>query len=177
MNSFRASEAYTQSNGANKRSADGRTADDINYTLTINRLFETIRQESKNGKKRLAFISPQFVLDGCLAEPVLLAKQIKTTLITMGYAVERDDETLYISWDKKDTQKREKPISIVRNNKEGSEVRRAIKLPRTEGPPRGFAQTVAPLPPATTTTVTRSAPATTTVTRVRKVSAAAKKKK
>ena len=128
MDSIVASEALSRSKGEKTRSATGTDADDINYTLTLSRLFETIRQESDDGKQKIAFIVPRFILDGCLTEPVLLAKQLKAKLMTLGYAVEREDDKLYISWNKEDTNKRERPMSLIRG--------RAIPPSSATGPPR-----------------------------------------
>ena len=129
MDSIAASEALSRSRGEKTRSATGTDADDINYSLTLGRLFETIRQESDNGKQKIAFIAPRFILDGCLADPTLLAKQLKAKLMTLGYAVEREDDKLFISWDRQDTNKRERPMSLIRG--------RAIIPPSsTTGPPR-----------------------------------------
>ena len=110
MDSIAASEALSRSRGEKTRSATGTDADDINYSLTLGRLFETIRQESDNGKQKIAFIAPRFILDGCLADPTLLAKQLKAKLMTLGYAVEREDDKLFIRWDREDTKKRERPM-------------------------------------------------------------------
>jgi hypothetical protein len=167
MNAFRASEAYAQSRGRVERSADGRDADDVNFTLTINRLFETIRSESEQHRRTVAFVPPRFVPDGCLADPVLLAKQIKSALVGMGYAVERDGDKLYISWDKEDTARRAKEVALVQRDERGGEVRRAVRLPAARGPPRGFASTVvaaaapaaAAKPARLSTVVVRKAPA------------------
>ncbi len=129
MEPISASEALARSNGEKTKSATGADADDINYSLTLSRLYETLRQESDNKKKKIAFIAPRFVLDGCLADPVLLAKQLKATLMTLEYAVEREGDTLFISWDKEDTKKRERPLSLIRG--------RAIPPSNnTSGPPR-----------------------------------------
>ena len=139
MDSIAASEALSRSKGEKTRSATGTDADDINYSLTLSRLFETIRQESDNGKQKIAFIAPRFILDGCLTEPTLLAKQLKSKLLTLGYAVEREDDKLYISWNIEDTRKRERPLSLIRGNAiapsgtTGGPPRKAVRLAPTTG--------------------------------------------
>lgn len=135
MEPISASEALARSKGGKTQSATGTDADDINYSLTLSRLYETLRQESDNKKKKIAFIAPRFILDGCLADPVLLAKQLKAKLMTLGYAVEREEDTLYISWDKEDTRKRERPLSIVRGNalSTNGPPRTAVRLAPTSG--------------------------------------------
>ena len=130
MEPISASEALSRSKGEKTRSATGADADDINYSLTLGRLYETIRQESDNQRSKIAFIAPRFILDGCLADPILLAKQLKAKLMTLGYAVERDGDTLYISWDREDTKKRQKPLSIIRGRTTDTPGIVAVDRPR-----------------------------------------------
>lgn len=77
-----------------KHSASG----SINYTLTIRRLYKIIENASENGADSLTFKAPSFVLDGCLGDPIVLARQLKARLIELGYRVRREDATLLISW-------------------------------------------------------------------------------
>lgn len=71
----------------------------VNYTLTLNRLMKIIEIESKNGMMYMEFETPSFVLDGSLADPILLARQLKARLKELGYDVKRSEHKLKISWD------------------------------------------------------------------------------
>lgn len=82
-------------------SRSAKRTEDINLKLTMERVFILIREESARGRQKTVFIAPLFVMDGCLAEPVLLAKQVAAQLTSLGYAVERKAEMLYINWKKK----------------------------------------------------------------------------
>ena len=44
------------------------------------------------------FEAPRFVLDGCVGDPIVLARQLKSKLIELGFHVERNVHTLYITW-------------------------------------------------------------------------------
>ena len=136
MEPISASDAFSRSRGEKKNSPDGTDADDINFTLTIARLFETIRQESEKGVKKIAFIAPRFIMDGCLADPIILAKQMKVRLLTLGYAVEREGDTLFVSWDKTDTEKRERIIGLIRTKKSNEQP----KVASLANIPRGYAK-------------------------------------
>lgn len=71
---------------------------DVNYTLTLRRLMRIIESESKLGRTLLEFQAPSFVLDGSLADPILLARQLKARLKQLGYKVRRTEEYLTIEW-------------------------------------------------------------------------------
>jgi len=70
-----------------------------NYQLTIKRLYKIIENAAENGADSLTFKAPSFVLDGCIGDPIILARQIKARLIEIGYKVKREKDTLYISWE------------------------------------------------------------------------------
>ena len=57
-----------------------------------------IESASRNGNNMFEFEAPRFVLDGCVGDPIVLARQLKSKLIELGYTVERNVHTLYISW-------------------------------------------------------------------------------
>ena len=150
MEEINANEAYSRSRGTH-RGVDDRDSDDINFTLTMNRLFEIIRNVSDEKQKFVAFPAPRFVMDGCLADPVKLAKQMKVHLIKLGYRVERHIAMLYISWGRDEPKPKTKPkpsrssiISIGKKKhnlkkREYSPPRPSVKLKPTLGAPRGFA--------------------------------------
>lgn len=71
---------------------------DVNYTLTLRRLMRIIESESKLGRTLLEFQAPSFVLDGSLADPILLARQLKARLKQLGYKVKRVEEHITIEW-------------------------------------------------------------------------------
>lgn len=73
-------------------------AADLNYALTLRRLMRLIESASRNGNNMFEFEAPRFVLDGCVGDPIVLARQLKSKLIELGYTVERNVHTLYISW-------------------------------------------------------------------------------
>ena len=73
-------------------------AADLNYALTLRRLLRLIESASKNGNDMFEFEAPRFVLDGCVGDPIILARQLKSKLIELGYNVERNVHTLYITW-------------------------------------------------------------------------------
>ena len=73
-------------------------AADLNYALTLRRLMRLIESASRNGNNMFEFEAPRFVLDGCVGDPIVLARQLKSKLIELGYKVERNVHTLYISW-------------------------------------------------------------------------------
>ncbi|MCP4484100.1 MAG: hypothetical protein GY932_04040 [Arcobacter sp.] len=72
---------------------------DINYNLTFNRLMKIIENSAKQGKEYIEFETPSFVLDGSLADPILLARQLKKRLTQLEYNVTRDNNKLLISWE------------------------------------------------------------------------------
>jgi hypothetical protein len=71
---------------------------DLNYALTLRRLMRLIESASRNGNNMFEFEAPRFVLDGCVGDPIVLARQLKSKLIELGYSVERNVHTLYITW-------------------------------------------------------------------------------
>lgn len=71
---------------------------DINYTLTFGRLMKIIEMSAKQGCTELEFEAPSFVLDGCLGDPILLARQLKARLSELGYKVKRSQANLKIDW-------------------------------------------------------------------------------
>ena len=73
-------------------------AADLNYALTLRRLLRLIESASKNGNNMFEFEAPRFVLDGCVGDPIVLARQLKSKLIELGFHVERNVHTLYITW-------------------------------------------------------------------------------
>ena len=76
----------------------GTSARNQNYSLTIKRLYKIIENAAENGADSLTFKAPSFVLDGCIGDPIVLARQLKARLIDIGYRVRREKDTLYISW-------------------------------------------------------------------------------
>lgn len=72
---------------------------DVNYSLTIKRLLGVIRSSAIQGHTSIDFTAPSFVLDGCLGDPILLARQLKKRLEQLGYKVERRQDQLKISWE------------------------------------------------------------------------------
>jgi len=97
-----ASEACNRSKNAQKNNG---TADEINYSLTLRRVLDLIRIESEQGRQKMVFVAPCYVIDGCLANPIVLAKQIKARLTELGYNVDRKEELLIISWAANDIKK------------------------------------------------------------------------
>lgn len=83
-----------------RRKVRGRTerTDDRNYTLTIRRLYKIIDSAAADGYDSIHFVTPSFVLDGSICDPILLAKQLKARLVKLGYKVQRNQERLRISW-------------------------------------------------------------------------------
>lgn len=73
-------------------------AADLNYALTLRRLMRLIESASRNGHDSLVFDAPRFVLDGCVGDPIVLARQLKSKLVELGYRVERNISVLTISW-------------------------------------------------------------------------------
>jgi hypothetical protein len=73
-------------------------AADLNYALTLRRLMRLIESASRNGHDSLEFDAPRFVLDGCVGDPIVLARQLKSKLVQLGYLVERNVSTLMIRW-------------------------------------------------------------------------------
>lgn len=91
---FSAEEARERSRQRKQRAKGG----DLNFSLTIKRLYRIIEAHSAKGDTSLVFRAPSFVLDGCIADPIILAKQIKVRLSDLGYKVKRDQDVLSISW-------------------------------------------------------------------------------
>lgn len=90
-----ASDAYARSTAGEAKRSQG-----LNYKLTIRRVYKIIETAADKGATEMTFQSPSFVLDGCLGDPIILAKQIKAKLVALGYKVKRTEDTLKISWDK-----------------------------------------------------------------------------
>jgi hypothetical protein len=131
MEEINASAAYSRSKNVRTGNISSK-AGDTNYTLTMSRLFETIKRESDAGKQQTAFIAPLFVMDGTLADPVLLAKQIKVKLVRLGYEVDRSGDTLHIAWD------HHAPAAVVSTGATPC-VRLPVRLNRPPlNPPRGY---------------------------------------
>lgn len=72
--------------------------DEINVTLTFERLLVMIESAAKHGADYLEFECPRFVLDGSLCDPIFLAKQLKQRLIQRQFTVKRKANVLVISW-------------------------------------------------------------------------------
>lgn len=89
-----AADAYARSIAGEARRSEG-----LNYKLTIRRVYKIIETAADKGATELTFQAPSFVLDGCLGDPIVLAKQIKTKLVSLGYKVKRNEDTLKIRWD------------------------------------------------------------------------------
>ena len=83
---------------ARKLSARVDVKSNINYNLTLNRLMKIIEGAARQGQEFIEFETPSFVLDGSLADPILLARQLKKKLSSMGYLVTRTNSHLHISW-------------------------------------------------------------------------------
>ena len=85
---------------ARSRSAVGeaKRSEGLNYKLTIRRVYKIIETAADKGATELTFQAPSFVLDGCLGDPIVLAKQIKSKLQSLGYNVKRNEDTLKITW-------------------------------------------------------------------------------
>lgn len=73
---------------------------DLNYRLTFGRLMKIIETAAKQGASYVEFEAPQFVLDGTLADPLLLARQLSKRLKQLGYEVTRNHTVLVIVWNK-----------------------------------------------------------------------------
>lgn len=71
---------------------------DINLNLTMGRLMKLIETAASNGNHYLIFETPTFVLDGSLADNLLLASQLKKRLQTLGYKVKKKGHVLTITW-------------------------------------------------------------------------------
>lgn len=71
---------------------------DKNYELVIHRLYKLIENTAAQGFDSLEFTAPKFVLDGSIADPILLARKLKAKLVNLGYKVERNGEKLTIEW-------------------------------------------------------------------------------
>lgn len=76
-----------------------RNADEINYNLTIKRVMNEIKDAAENGKTHLAWVAPEYVLDGTSTDPILLARQVRVRLSELGYHARRDGATVFIDWD------------------------------------------------------------------------------
>lgn len=85
---------------ARKLAARTDVKSNINYNLTLNRLMKIIESSARQGQQFIDFETPSFVLDGSLADPILLARQLKKKLVSMGYSVQRNNSNLVISWGK-----------------------------------------------------------------------------
>lgn len=85
---------------ARNRSLQGeaRRSEGLNYKLTIKRVYRLIEAAADKGASEMEFTAPHFVLDGCLGDPIVLAKQIKARLVQLDYNVTRTDDKLLIKW-------------------------------------------------------------------------------
>ncbi len=74
---------------------------DINYALTIRRVYDIIRAAATRGDTVLVYNTPSYVMDGTVCDPIFLARQIKAKLSSKesGFKVSRNDNELTISWD------------------------------------------------------------------------------
>lgn len=88
-----ASEAFKRSSASGAKRSNG-----LNYKLTIRRVYNIIKVAADKGADEVTFKAPSFVLDGCIGDPIVLARQIKARLTELGYRVSRTDDTLQISW-------------------------------------------------------------------------------
>lgn len=71
---------------------------DINLDLTLGRLMKLIETAASNGNHYLIFETPTFVLDGSLADKLLLASQLKKKLQALGYKIKKKGHVLTITW-------------------------------------------------------------------------------
>ena len=62
------------------------------------RLMKIIETAAKHGDTYVEFETPQFVLDGTLADPLLLARQLSKRLKQLGYTVTRTNTHLLVVW-------------------------------------------------------------------------------
>ena len=96
-NDFSAAAALSKSNsvgyGYNAK------ADDINYTLTLKRIMDSINATTDSGRKSLVYKVPSWVIDGTSTDSRTLAKQLKKRLLELKYICRRDNNKLYIDWD------------------------------------------------------------------------------
>lgn len=83
---------------ARRLSARKEEKKDTNFTLTLYRVMRLVRIASKNGQTFLEFEAPSFVLDGSLADPIVLARQLKARFKELGYKVKRNECRLKIDW-------------------------------------------------------------------------------
>jgi len=83
---------------AKKLSERKEERNDLNYRLTFGRLMKIIEMSAKNGNAFVEFQAPHFVLDGSLADPILLARQLSKRLKQLGYQVKREGANLVIQW-------------------------------------------------------------------------------
>lgn len=77
---------------------ENRSGVDINYTLTMRRVYRLIRSLARQGYNELNFTAPSLVLDGSCTDPIVLAKAIKRTLVAKGFVVMRNEDKLHVSW-------------------------------------------------------------------------------
>jgi hypothetical protein len=88
---FTADQAREASSLKNKRN-------DVNFKLTLFRLMKLIESSARNGTDFLIFEVPRFILDGSLADNLLLARQLKKKLEQLGYQVKKKEHVLTIKW-------------------------------------------------------------------------------
>jgi hypothetical protein len=94
----RASDRVLSADAARALMARPPRAADMNYALTLRRLMRLIESAARNGHDHLEFDAPRFVLDGCVGDPIVLARQLKAKLSELGYTVRRDVSHLSIRW-------------------------------------------------------------------------------
>lgn len=93
-------------------------ADNLNYTLTLQRVLSIIEATANAGMDRYVIYNvPGYVLDGTSTNPPLLAKQIKKRLVELGYMVNRTKGVLHIDWD----------FELVEKEKQLEQKRRAAE--------------------------------------------------
>lgn len=66
--------------------------------LVFSRLMKIIESTARQGRDCLEFEAPSFVLDGSVADPLQLAKDLSKKLTSLGYKLTRRDHVLWIQW-------------------------------------------------------------------------------
>jgi hypothetical protein len=73
-------------------------AEDVNLRLVFSRLMKIIESTARQGRDCLEFEAPSFVLDGSVADPLQLAKDLSEKLSSLGYQMTRREHVLWIQW-------------------------------------------------------------------------------
>ena len=86
---------------ARKLASQKKTNSNLNYTLTIKRIFNYIKIAADKGDTQLEFTAPSIVSGGTACDSILLARQIKAKLTSpeLGFVVERKDDHIIVNWD------------------------------------------------------------------------------